>query len=84
MLMTNADNIPISISTKRLRANSHCPDASIITTTVTNVTPIVSPIFKLKQIMMTRMQTSPTAIGSLENNKPPSIAKMAPKVFVCN
>ncbi|MNP27320.1 hypothetical protein D3C76_1202200 [compost metagenome] len=84
MLITKADRIPISIKTKRLSANSHCPDASIITTTVTSVTPIVSPIFNLKQIIITKMQTSPTAIGSLENNEPPSTASMAPKVFVCN
>ncbi|MNJ73381.1 hypothetical protein D3C77_701680 [compost metagenome] len=84
ILMTNAETIPTRISVNRVRANSHCPDASMTATTVTRVTPIVSPIFKRIQIMITSMHTRPTAIGSLENIAPPAMASTAPRVFVCS
>ncbi|MNW66199.1 hypothetical protein D3C74_446460 [compost metagenome] len=84
MLMRNADTIPTSVNRKRLSAKCQSPEASIMDTTVTSVNPTVSPIFNLRQIMMTSTIINPTAIGSLDNTMPPTRATTAPSVVVCN
>ncbi|MNC75954.1 hypothetical protein D3C75_1275810 [compost metagenome] len=70
------------MSKKRVSANSHCPDASITEITVTSVRPIVSARFIFMLIIITRIHTRPTAIGSLDSSMPPSSASTAPIVLV--
>ncbi|MNE48223.1 hypothetical protein D3C80_1426720 [compost metagenome] len=82
MLMINAETIPVRVSKNRVSANSHCPEASITEMTVTRVRPMVSARFIFILIIITRIHTSPTAIGSLDSSIPPSSARTAPMVLV--
>ncbi|MMZ63681.1 hypothetical protein D1872_259520 [compost metagenome] len=84
MLIKKAEMMPTSVNRNRLSAKCQSPEASIMETTVTSVSPTVSPMFNFKQIMMTSTMIRPTAIGSLDNTMPPIRATMAPSVVVCS